>query len=324
MTTTELVRSTIEDDAFRAGACAALAPIDAPATELSPIGRGNNKHTFVVRFADRDPVVVQLGSEPARIRTEARVLREIRRRTDVPVAPVLASGRQAGVGYLLTAYVAGDDLHERFSAFAPKTRRDLARSFGTALATLHEAFQFDGYGTVEATERELTTSQDDWAAWFREYSRRAIDRLPDAFDPLRSALDALCSEAPIDARPQARLYPWDLRPGNALVADRRVRALVDWERPLAAPAPLSVAKTEYLVADWYVSEPERLRDAFRAGYTSVRPSPDVRACHRVAAIADSAVDSAGTVTAPRYPELDRDEAVAVHRRALEAALDRRR
>jgi hypothetical protein len=72
-----------------------------------------------------------------------------------------------------------------------------------------------------------------------------------------------------------------------------------------------------------VTDPEPLRRAFVAGYEAVRGYPDVRPAHRVAAIADSAVDSTGAVTNPRYPELDREEAVAVHREALANLLSSR-
>ena len=89
---------------------------------------------------------------------------------------------------------------------------------------------------------------------------------------------------------------------------------------MAAPPAIAVAKTEYLVADWYVDEPQPLRTAFREGYESVRPVPTVEVVHRVVAIADSAVDSHGEVTNPGYPEFGRPESVAFHRAAVERAL----
>lgn len=51
------------------------------------------------------------------------------------------------------------------------------------------------------------------------------------------------------------------------------------------------------------------------------PTVPVGPTHRVAAVASSAVDSAGAVTTPGHPPVDRDAAVAFHRRALERALD---
>lgn len=314
------------DDRVRAGARAALRTLDGTPTSVEPIPRGNNKQTAVVRFETRDPVVVQVCTDAERLRTEATLLSLIRDRTGVPVPPVLGAGEHGSVTYLLTDYVAGEDLHERLVTGAPAVRAMLARSFGSYLSQLHEAFPFDGYGRLEPSGGRslpgdsLSPVREDWPEWFREYSLGAVDRLPAAFDPLRSDLRAVLDQAAVAERPQARLYPWDFRPGNALVADDRVTAALDWEAPLAAPASLSVAKAEYLVADWYVSDPAPLRTAFRTGYERVRPYPDVPTAHRVAAIAASAVDSAGRVTNPRYPELGREGAVAFHRDALETAL----
>ncbi|TQQ80803.1 phosphotransferase [Halonotius roseus] len=286
---------------------------------MEAITRGNRKETAIVRFPTRGPVVVQVAREAAWLRTEAALLRAIRERTFVPVPPVLAAGTHEGVAYMLTAYVAGSDLHAAFSTVDSATRRDLAGWFGRALARLHDAFAFDAYGRLELGESGFTASQSDWDAWFEEYGMRAIDRLPAVFDDLADDLRGLVAEPP-DSEPTPRLFPWDFRPGNALVADGSVTAVLDWEAPLAAAPALSVAKAEYLVADWYVDDPTPLRAAFRAGYESVRAMPAVDPAHRAAAIAASAVDSAGRVTNPRYPPVDREAAVAFHRDALESVL----
>lgn len=308
-----------EPGSGRGAARAALATVEADPTAVEAVGRGNRKRTAVARFAERDPVVVQVCAEPAWLRTEAALLRAVGRRTDVPVPAVLAAGTHEGAGYTLTAHVAGDDLHAAFTAVDGETRRALARWFGTALARLHEAFRFEGYGRLTLEDGTLRAERDDWGRWFRAYGRRAIDRLPAAFDPLRAALRAAVDSVP-DPGAAPRLFPWDFRPGNALLEDGSVTAVLDWEAPLAAPPALSAAKAEYLLADWYVADPDPLRRAFRDGYRDVRAWPSVRPAHRVAAVAESAVDSTGTVTNPRYPPVDREAAVAFHRAALEEAL----
>ena len=320
------LESAFTDGRLRAGARAALRTLDGTATSVEPIPRGNNKQTAVVRFETRGPVVVQVCTDAERLRTEATLLSLIRDRTGVPVPPVLGAGEHGSVTYLLTEYVAGEDLHERLGTVAPAVQTMLARSFGSYLSQLHEAFPFDGYGRLETPgERPppgdgLSPVRADGTEWFREYSLAAVDRLPAAFDPLRADLREALDQPAMAEHQRARLYPWDFRPGNALVADDRVTAALDWEAPLAAPASLSVAKAEYLVADWYVSDPAPLRAAFRTGYERVRPYPDIPTAHRVAAIAASAVDSTGRVTNPRYPELGREEAVAFHRDSFETAL----
>jgi len=317
--TDPLLADAFDAEPLCAAAGAALAAVDESPTEIDPISRGNRKRTAIARFDDRGPAVVQVCPERLWLRTEAALLREIRQRTFVPVPPVLAAGAHDDIAYMLTVYVAGNDLHDEFTAVDGETRRELARWFGTALARLHDAFEFGGHGQLVLSDGTFAAEHRNWETWFRAYGRRAIDRLPAAFDPLRDDLQTLFETAPAtDSAP--RLFPWDFRPGNALVAGDSVTAVLDWEAPLAAAPALSVAKAEYLVADWYVGDPDPLRRAFRDGYTSVRPWPSVRPAHRAAAIAESAVDSDDVVTNPRYPPVGRDEAVAFHREALEDVL----
>jgi Ser/Thr protein kinase RdoA (MazF antagonist) len=293
---------------------------DHPPQSVEVLGRGNRKETRLVQFDGREPVVLQLADEPARLRTEAALVRRIRAETSVPVPAVLAAGAEAGVGFLVTAYVEGADLHERFVALAPEQRVAVARTFGRSLASLHDAFRFDGVGRLAVRNGGLV-ADDDWRDWFESYARDAVDRLPDAFDALRPQLRAVLVEDTPPAPSTSRLYPWDFRPGNALYADGGVTAVLDWEAPLAAAPALSVAKAEYLVADWYVDDPAPLRAAFAAGYETVRPYPDVWPAHRVAAVADTAVDSTGAVTNPGYPEADRRAAVSFHWNTLAAVVD---
>lgn len=305
----------------RAAGAALAAVTGATPASVAPLGRGNRKQTKLVRFADRPPVVLQLCDAPSRLRTEAALLQRIRAETPVPVPRVLASGAAEHLGYLVTPYVKGDDLHERFAGLSPGRRRTVAASFGECLATLHQQFRFNGYGPVTVEDNRLSAPDQSRETWFTEYGHTALDRLPPAFDPVRDALSATLSDDTPEAAPEATLFPWDFRPGNALAVDGALTAVLDWESPLAATPALSVAKAAYLVADWYVEESAPLRRAFVRGYTDVRPYPNVRPAHRVAAIADSAVDSNGVVTNPRYPVVDRDEAVAIHRNALASIVD---
>ena len=318
-------------------------------TSVNLIERGNRKQTAVVRFADADPIVVQQTPTPRSARVEARLLAAIDERTSVPVARPIDSGDTGDDGWLITPLLAGDDLHEAFVDLDVATQRAVAGAFGHFLAELHEAFQFDRYGPLAVDDRDLVVERRtprsgpignefdledgisggvaaatpaEWRQWLVTYGRASVGRLPSEFDDLRSELLDVVASLPATTGPAPRLFPWDFRPGNALVADGTVTAVLDWEYPLAADPALSVAKAEYLVADWYVSEAraDRLRTAFREGYTSVRDSPEIRPAHRVCAIASAAVDSRGVVTNPQYPPVGRAAAVEFHRRALERIL----
>jgi len=311
--------SLVTEPAFRA-ALGAWQPAAGSVT-AEPLDRGNRKRTAVVSTPEGAKAVIQLCDRDGALTAEAALLGAIRERTAVPVPAVLAWGEVDGTAYLVTDHVEGADLHERFAVLTGDDQRRLAGEFGRHLGALHEAFQFESYGRVELRDGGLlATGRNDWREWLRSYAREGIERLPDAFADLREPLLETVSRPAVPAAPTPRLYPWDFRPGNALVDGGGLAAVLDWERPLAAGGGLPVAKAEYLVADWYVDDPEPLRAAFREGYESHRPYPDLTPTHRIAAVAHTAVDSAGVVTNPGYPEADRAESVAFHRRALASAL----
>ena len=299
---------------------------------------GNTKRTAFVILADGRELVVQSRPAGSGLRTEAHLAREVGRRTEVPAPRVIATGTVDGTEYVLAERADGDDLHARFVDLEPRDCEAVVRSLGRWLAELHAAFEFEGYGPVtladEGERLVVAEPSTDWRAWFRGYTERALSRLRDGpgegFDDLvprvREAVEADIEDLP--TRPPARLFPWDLRPGNATVADGTVTALLDWGDPLAAARELSVAKAAYVTVDWYLPDPdatEGLRTAFLEGYRDRLALPDrsgsERRLYRLAAVAASAIDSRGRVTRPRYPELDDPDAVEFHRRHLLAALN---
>lgn len=282
---------------------------------------GNRKRTAVVDLEDGRTVVIQQSTDAEALRTETRVAQAVASRTTIPVPAILEVGRIDGRGYCITEYVDGDNLHERFVSLSPDRRARLTRQFGHALAEVHEAFTFDRFGAISVEDGTLRANgPDEYDPWLVGYGEAGVRALPGAFADLEAPLREAVRETPVRTHPQPRLYPWDLRPGNALVASGELVAVLDWGEPLAAPAGLAVAKAEHLVADWYVEAPTRLRAAFRDGYSSVRPLPDPTRRERLIAVVRSAVDADGEVTRPRYPERTGDAAVAFHRTRLEALL----
>jgi fructosamine-3-kinase len=291
---------------------------------VSVSAAGNSKRTVAVWFEAEDPVVIQCSPESS-LRTEGELARAIRARTTVPVPAILDIGSHGETSYVVSELARGENLHSRFAGLAPPVKRRIAGQFGRCLAELHEAFDFDGFGEITSTtstERVAfrATDETDFATWFRTYALEGIEALPAPFDPIREELHRAVASIP-DREPKASvLYPWDLRPGNALVRDGALSAVLDWGDPLAGPPGLAAAKAEYLLAEWYVPDSEPLRTAFRAGYESVRASPPVPDIYRLVAVLRSAVDSNGDVTRPRYPEWTGDRAVAFHRTRLENLL----
>jgi Ser/Thr protein kinase RdoA (MazF antagonist) len=320
---------------------------------------GNSKRTALVDLADGREVVVQYRDAARPLDAEVAVTRAVAARTTVPVAPVLAAGRLGDppVSYLVTARVAGADLHERFTGLDAADRERLARTLGRYLAAVHEAFAFDALGRVAAVgggDEDASVATSDTVegadqtdagataglvvaeplpggAFYREYLDRALADWPAPLADLEPRVEAAL-DGRLDGLPaaDARLFPWDYRPGNVIVregdAGPAVAAVLDWGEPLAAPAGLSAAKAECTLCDWYVraeADVAALREAYRAGYRAVRPFPDEASdAFRLLGLVASAADSHGEVTRPRYPVVDADEAVTFHRERIAATLAR--
>lgn len=309
-------------------------------TAIKRIPRGNRKTTFSVEFGTRSPVVIQLSTDIEAIRSEAVITAAISKTTSVPVPTVLGGGVIDDTAYMLTARSDGENLHEQFTKLPEKSRIEVARTFGQTLGEIHTAIGFERCGNVHPADQRWQTSKwpiDTSATsvevpdgvsstrWFEQYSADTLDRLPPAFDSQTERIRALVSDQIVREKADGWnvtpvLFPWDLRPGNALFGDDGVAVMLDWEVPMAAPIPLAVAKVEYLVVDWYIENPDEERAAFRAGYESVRPYPQIDPVYRLMAIAATAIDSTGMVTNPMYPQLDRDRAIEFHQRNLEQNL----
>jgi fructosamine-3-kinase len=297
---------------------------DRTVESMSVSAAGNFKRTVAVWFEHHEPVVLQCSSENS-LRTEGELARAIRERTSVPVPAVIAIGSHGSTSYVVSELASGENLHGRFAGLDRAVQERIAGAFGRHLAELHEAFAFDGFGGITcASGRDRkafrASGAPDFSTWFRHYAREGIDALPAEFDRLRDDLYHAIQSIPDPEAGDPVLYPWDLRPGNALIEDAELSAVVDWGDPLAAPAGLAAAKAEYLTTDWYVADADPLRTAFREGYESVRPYPDVPSIYRLVAVLRSAVDSNGVVTRPRYPEWTGEDAVEFHRSRMRELL----
>jgi fructosamine-3-kinase len=316
---------------------AALYP-QATVTTARRIRTGNFKQTVLVDLADRESLVVQYRSlDHGHLRPEARVTEVIGEETEVPVPDILGVGQVDDRSYIVTHRVPGINLHERFESLPEERRLALTRTLGRFLGALHQRFTFPQYGPVVAINGGLTTTGDDvsWQAWLRSYVEEGLDAMESPLRDLRPrierTLDAGVSSLP--SAPTPRLYPWDYRPGNVLLDERetpsdRIAAVLDWADPLAAHRELSLAKAEFLTADWYADPPiaDRLREAFYKGYQERMAVDDGywdtrRRLYRLVALVRSAFDSQGAVTLPRYPMVEEEEALAFHRTHIEAVLD---
>jgi len=214
--------------------------------------RGAVADTYVLTLADDRRVVCKIGG--ANMWTndvvEPDIIRFVRRKTDLPVPTVLASGTVRGVDtpnrWGLYEFLPG----EAPTVHARSSYERTVEEAGAALGRLHTAFDCDRIGELQRNKDGL------WLA------------SPPGWNLLHSSsVDRLSTVITSEASRRPVLAHGDYHPGNLLVDDGVITGLVDWGSAHVTRAGYSLARAETRFVDLVpVSTKPRLRDAFRDGY----------------------------------------------------------
>ncbi|WP_367175128.1 fructosamine kinase family protein [Haloarcula rubripromontorii] len=194
--------------------------LDADAHDVTKLGGGEVGSVYHVSFHDRPDVAVKVDDSPLGI--EAAMLQYLTRTTSLPVPEVL----HVEPNLLVLSFIRGD------GRFGEQAERDLARH----VASLHDisadafGFQFD---TLSGPFSQSNPWTDSWVDFFREQrvlpfarAARSDGTLPAAeFDRVQRLAETLDARLVEPATPS--LLHGDIHPGNAVVADGTVRAVLD-------------------------------------------------------------------------------------------------
>jgi len=197
---------------------------------------------------------------------EGRVIEHVERETDVPVPHVLT----VGDGYFLTEWC--DDAPDDQVSVTESE----ARALGASLGTLHTQTSFESTGLLGESSTLTVRAQDTWSETLGEILSGVHDDLAgtgyeDVSERALSFVD--CHREFFDAAGDAVLIHGDFVPSHVTFDQGEVCRVVDWEHAIAGPGEYDFARTELHVFDNPARENERHRDAFRAGYESVRELP---------------------------------------------------
>ena len=208
---------------------------------LEPLSGGLNNHVFRAVLGRRR-MVVRLHDDAAKVavyRNEAWAMRQAQR-ARIPVPGVLAVGSdEAGRPYMLLEEVPGvPGTHTRDSG-------GVMRELGALASRLHRLPA--GHSRASGDNSRHWTRWADYLASELKPDERlgVLDALRALTVPEREALQATLSQMLRWRRPPVLLHG-DLRLKNLIIGpdDDRIRALIDWEDCLTAPAPewdLSIA-----------------------------------------------------------------------------------
>lgn len=194
--------------------------LGADAVDATELDGGMVGTVYRITFADRPPVAAKVDDAP--LGTEAAMLQYLARETPLPVPEVF----HVEQGLLVMEYVDGD------GRFDERAERDLARH----VAALHDVsadaygFQFD---TLSGPYSQSNPWTGSWVEFFRErrlrpFAAAASDEgtLPDAERERVRELAGRLDDLLIEPASPALLHG-DVHPGNVVVAEGVVRAVLD-------------------------------------------------------------------------------------------------
>ena len=229
------------------------AALDSAVEDCSVPEEGAIADTYLLTLADGTRVVCKLGGESVWTEdvVEPCVLRLVRRETSLSVPDVLASGLIEG-----TSGPKRWGLYEFCPGTVPDVRtvatyEQVVSEAGAALARLHTAFSFEQIGGfVRDDQNDLDLVEPtDWNL-----------RGSPIVDRVSTAVTSQQLRRPV-------LAHGDYRPGNLLVDDGSITAILDWANSHVTSAGYSLARAETRFVDVPpVAAKHRLRRAFRDGY----------------------------------------------------------
>lgn len=241
--------------------------------EPGPSWNDDNR-TVVVEFDGDDPprayLKVTLTGDGSRRRRETAAIRHVAARDAVPAPAVLAADPDGDPPYVATRPLEGESLRLAWDDADGEERAALARSFGRALAAVHET-RLDRHGRVAeagADPIDLRVDPRPWPDLLAEQIELTRDladpgRFDDQFDRVLAVVDDhrdLLSDAP------ATLVRGDpARPNAVRVADGV--GLLDWELAHAGDPARELARARHQALDPLRGEAdERLVRALHDGY----------------------------------------------------------
>ncbi|MDS0223070.1 fructosamine kinase family protein [Haloarcula sp. S1AR25-5A] len=194
--------------------------LDADATDATELDGGQVGSVYRVSFGDRPDVAAKVDDSPLGI--EAAMLQYLDRETPLPVPTV----RYVEPGLLVMPFISGE------RQFGERAERDLARHVAALHDTSARAFGFP-FDTLSGPYNQPNPWTGSWTDFFRErrllpFATAARDdgSLPaTVFNRVRRLADTL-DERLVEPDSPSLLHG-DIHPGNVIVADGAVEAVLD-------------------------------------------------------------------------------------------------
>jgi aminoglycoside phosphotransferase (APT) family kinase protein len=203
------------------------------AQDIRPLEGGQLNQVYLVD----DAYVVRIGTRPnsfARLADEAERMQRVAGL--MPVPRILAMGQYRGRPYQIQQFIQGEKLHHVWRGLSPSERERIMAELSGYLRSLH-GLRFAEYGRACGD----SVGYASWMAYYESAWQNTLAEIETLDIPIPREILALALDYVQEHRHVLRgakpvLVHRDLWPGNILVRDGSVVAILDFELSVQAPA----------------------------------------------------------------------------------------
>lgn len=249
--------------------------------DVEPVSHGAVKETYALSGPEDDYIVQVAVPGDGRVRLAGELYDRIHAETSIPTPEIVDRGwEHDAVPYLVMERSPGDNIEDAYDGLDPDRVDAIVDQAGGFLGEAHASVELEGYGYLDI--KELTGEHDDWRSFMDEHVQEQCAALAGTvFDPgalmlrVSQQWDRYRDLVPEDVEPA--IVHNDYRPGNMLVDDDTVTAVLDWDNAFAGDALYDyvMAEESFMAQDeWSEERNEEVREAFRSAYEQHRSVED--------------------------------------------------
>ncbi len=227
--------------------------------------------------SDRD-LIVKVRTNPRNevgwFRAESEIYKLLQD-SDIPSPEILYTNlsEETVPAFYVMEMLSGNNLERIKDAISQERLENVLYDYGEILARIHEMIKFESYGRIEAEggKFDIGRKSGTWPGYILEDMKHWKTIVEDEWSepPEIEVPDSISSKIPQD--PGSALIHSDNRLNNVLVEGSQITGFIDWSHPVAGSRKYDLARAEYLLIEWDLTEREdldfsELRESLWNGY----------------------------------------------------------
>lgn len=173
-----------------------------------------------------------------RFRKEEKLLERVNKEADIPTPNIIYSDlSKEKIPYLfyIGEKIDGYDPINRYKYLPKEERFNVLRQSAMYLGRLHRNVDFQDYGTIKYSDKELTVDSCSWYEWMKEWAKPHIEDIGDSrFSDLQEdAREFMEEHKELAEVSDPCCVHFDVTPDNLIVKDGDINAVLDWEKAIS-------------------------------------------------------------------------------------------